>query len=148
LVLVNFAVYNERMADPYDTNTLMSAIQDRVLNRQQGCKFLEQLINAARLDKALLKVSSCESIIFRINPELVHQQKPLTFDRLTLVYPESFEFYWQLTVSGYFLVKYKSLPQPLPQQLEPFSVGYSGIIILDSNSFRFKNERVQLVLPD
>jgi hypothetical protein len=78
-----------------------------------------------------------------MQPDLIHGE--LAFNKYMGV---KSGFYWQLTVSGYFLVKYKSLPQPLPQQLEPFSVGYSGIIILDSNSFRFKNERVQLVLPD
>jgi len=88
---------------------------------------------------------SCESIAFRIDPEHVEPLKSPKIDRLSLVYPESYEFDWQLSVSGYFLVKYKSFSQPLPQHTEPFVISYSGIIVLDKSDFKFKNEWVQLI---
>jgi len=133
------------MEHRYTEIDLRSALHERILNKQQRYKFLERLINAARVDTDLLKVSSCESIVFRIDPEHVEPLKSPKIDRLTLVFPESWEFDWQLSVTGYFLVKYKSLSQPLPKHIEPFIISYSGIIILDKSDIKFKNEWVQLI---
>ena len=48
-------------------------------------------------------------------------------------------------VSGYFKVKYNSTRIPLPIQVEPFNVNYSGILIPKDDEFEIKNEKISII---
>ena len=68
----------------------------------------------------------------------------LQIDRLTLVYPPSFEFSMDYQVSGHFNVRYNTASNILPILIKPFIVIYSGIIIPKGDHFELKNEKIRI----
>ncbi len=120
-------------------------VTQRIKGESSDYKYLSGLINATRLHTELLKIASYEFVIFHINPANVILPEKFTVDRLTLVYPSSYSFSIDVSVAGFYKVKYKTSKHTLPQTIEPFRINYSGIIVLEENKQLFKNENVMLL---
>lgn len=133
------------MSALFDEKKLVALVQERILKKNNGQFILEQLINQAELGKELLRAVATQGTEFTLIPQLVRILVEPKIERLTLVYPESFYFETSLKLSGYFKIKYKTLAQTIPKQVEPFTIVYSGIVITEKESIRFKNERVWLI---
>jgi hypothetical protein len=52
----------------------------------------------------------------------------------------------KLQLKGHFQVKYKSAATPLPVQIDPFAVSYTGIVIQNNKTMEIKNESFNLVM--
>jgi hypothetical protein len=119
------------------------ALLERLSLEVDGRNFLELLIDNARLYESVLKVTAFEKITFSIDRNLVKPLKHPEFHRLVMVFPESFEFQWLLSVSGYFLVRYKRFGSDLPHRMEALPVIYSGVLIPGKDELVFKSECVR-----
>ena len=119
------------------------ALHERIFREMDGRNFLEVLIDSARLFESQLKITAFESITFTIDRDLVKPLKPPELQRLVMVFPESFEFQWLLSVSGYFMVTYKRFGSALPHRMEGLPVIYSGILIPRKDELVFKSECVR-----
>ncbi len=120
-------------------------INQRIRELENCSERLKNLIKAAELEKDLLNIASYEYATFCTNGKSIKQLNNIKLDRLTLVYPPSFVFSVKLQVSGYFNVKYKSAKSSLPVQIDPFTVGYSGIAIQHENELEVKNESIKIL---
>lgn len=120
-------------------------VQENLLKTDLGLTRFNNLLQLANLEKELLQISSYKSSEFILKRENVVQINPPTIDRLTLVYPPSFAFSSDYQISGYFQIKYNSASKPLPIQIEPFIVNYSGILIPHGNSFEIKSEKIEIL---
>lgn len=133
------------MVYPFDENNVAVAVQNRLFNDPARVEILENLINISGIGKDYLNISSCELIVFFLSPKQpIARHKPIV-ERLVLIIPESFSFEWKLLVGGYFHVKYKSIPEALPQQVKSLSLLYSGVAVASNKSILFKNEKVSLI---
>ena len=119
------------------------ALHERIFREVDGRNFLEVLIDSARLHESRLKLTAFETITFTIDRDLVKPLKPPEIQRLVMVFPESFEFQWLLSVSGYFKVTYKRFGSALPHRLEALPVIYSGILIPGRDRLVFRGECVR-----
>ncbi len=122
---------------------LSKALHERLSREVDGRHFLELLIDSARLHESHLKVTAFERITFSIDRDRINPLKPPEYERLVMVFPESFEFQWLLSVSGYFLVRYKRFESALPHRVENLPVIYCGIFIPGKNELVFKSECVR-----
>jgi hypothetical protein len=133
------------MNDLNDMKRYSTAIHEHILQGKGGIQLIEALINASGLFKDLLHLGSFDSIRFYIDPGHIVPLSPPEIEGLTLVVPETFEFNWRLSVSGYFMVKYKAVSRPLPHHVNPFHIRYSGILISMNKDLKFRNEQVKLI---
>ena len=128
-----------------DQEKFSAAVHDRIFHEVHGSKVLEVLINAAGLHESLLHPATFDSVVFHLDASRTIPVRPPEFEQLVLVIPASFEFSWQLSVSGIFMVKYKQSASPLPRQVSPFQIEYSGILTPLKNELVFKGEQVKLL---
>jgi hypothetical protein len=120
-------------------------VLDNLLNTDSGLARFNHLLKLAGLEKDLLQISSYESAEFIVKSENIEQMDQPKIDRLTLVYPISYAFSVDYRISGFFSVKYKQATNPLPTQVEPFTINYSGILIPNEMEFNLKNEKIALI---
>jgi hypothetical protein len=128
-------------------DTLSEQSLNRLINSDSGISRLNYLLQTAGLEKELLNISSYESALFILDKNKINQLDQPGIDRLTLVYPPSFSFSVKYEISGYFNVKYNSAGNPLPIQVDPFVIEYSGIVILQEDHLELKNERIRMIRP-
>lgn len=119
-------------------------VLNNLLNNESGYNRFSDLLQLANLEKELLQISSYESAELILQRENIKQVGSSQIDRLSLVYPPSFAFSVDFQIKGYFHVKYNSARNPLPIQMEPFIVNYSGIIIPHDENFEIKNEKIEI----
>jgi len=132
-----------------DLNLSLEAFSEKALKNlmssKLGLKRLNDLLQLGQLEKKLLQISSYESAEFILKTDCILPVHNLKTDRLSLVYPPAFAFSMQSQVSGYFKVKYHSMNNPLPIQVEPFNINYSGILIPNDGEFEIKNDKVAII---
>ena len=117
---------------------------ENLMSNESGLNRFNNLLQHAKLEKELLQISSYKSAEFILKPENIKQLRPPQIDRLSLVYPPSFAFSMDYRISGHFNVTYNSASNPLPIQMEPFIVNYSGIFIPKDEGFEMKNEKIEM----
>ena len=125
--------------------TLSQQVLENIMSNESGLSRFNDLLQLANLEKELLQITSYESAQFNLNRENIKQVLPPKIDRLSLVHPPSFAFSVDYQISGYFHIKYNSASKPLPIQMEPFIVNYSGILIPYDNNFEIKNEKIAIL---
>ena len=113
-----------------------------LMSSESGLTRFNVILQLAGLEKELLQISSYENAEFILKEENIKQIHQPKIDRLTLVHPPSFAFSVDYQISGHFNVKYNAASNPLPIQMEPFIVNYSGILIPHDASFEIKNEKI------
>jgi hypothetical protein len=131
-------------SDPL-TENISKLILARAKDKETGYAWLKHLIQSAHPEKELLPVSSYEFADFQPKDDDIQMVTQPKFERLSLVYPPSWEFSVIYSVSGVFNVKYKLANIPLPFKKEPFLINYTGIIVQHENVFEFKNESVKIL---
>lgn len=109
-----------------------------------GIKRFSDLLQLACLEKNLLQISNYESAEFFLHREQIKPLHNPKIDRLSLVYPPSYEFSIDYQICGHFKVKYNSASSPLPVQVKQFIVNYSGILIPHDDNFEIKNEKIKI----
>ncbi len=124
---------------------LSKQVLDNLLSTESGLSRFNYLLQFTNLEKELLLISSYKSAEFILNREKIVQLHPPVIDRLTLVHPPSFAFLIDYQICGYFNVKYNSASNPLPIQMDPFTVNYSGILIPFDDNFEIKNEKIKIL---
>lgn len=132
-----------------DLNLSLEEFSEQVLknlmNSELGLKRFSDILQLGQLEKELLQISSYEHAEFILKTESIHPLNNPKIDRLVLVFPPSFAFSMEYQISGYFKVKFNSTPKPLPIQVEPFHVNYSGILIPKTEKFEIKNEKIAII---
>lgn len=118
---------------------------ENLMSSKLGLKRFVDLLQISQLEKKLLQISSNESAEFILNTDQFLTLRSPKIDRLVLVYPPAFAFSMEYQLSGYFKVKYNSTSNPLPIQVEPFKVKYSGILIPNDDEFDIKNEKITII---
>lgn len=119
-------------------------VLENLMSNESGLNRFNNLLQHAKLEKELLQITSYKSAEFILKPENIKQLHLPQVDRLSLVYPPSFAFSIDYQISGHFNVTYNSASNPLPIQMEPFIVNYSGILIPMDESFEIKNEKIEM----
>ena len=119
-------------------------VLENLMSNESGLNRFNDLLQQAKLEKKLLQISSYKSAEFILKAENLKRINALQIDRLTLVYPPSFEFSMDYQVSGHFNVRYNTASNILPILIKPFIVIYSGIIIPKGDHFELKNEKIRI----
>ena len=119
-------------------------ILENLVSNESGLNRFNDLLQQAKLEKTLLQISSYKSAEFILKTENLKRISGPQIDRLTLIYPPSFEFSMDYQVSGHFNVKYNTASNTLPILVKPFIVTYSGIIIPKGDHFELKNEKIRI----
>lgn len=133
------------MKPQFETGNLVTPVQKRLFSLEGETIVLEKLINAANLAEYLFTVAHFKSAEFCLSADGIKAVNPPTIDRLSMVYPVSFEIEWDLWVSGYFKVQYAAIPNPLPHRVNPFKIRYNCIITPTERDAVVRNERVALL---
>jgi hypothetical protein len=123
---------------------VVKLIKSRIIDPENNYELLRGLIENAHLEEALLNISTFEKISFFIYKDQIDVSLTPSVERLSLVFPPSFECIYPIRLTGHYLVKYPSSSVALPVQLPAFKIDYNVIIVLDQDSYRFKQEHVRL----
>lgn len=127
----------------------VEAINEQIIkiisDKQSGFARLNILLRKAGIEKRLLNISTYEKASFFPDTRKIKQLNQLRLDRLSLVYPPSFDFSLRFEISGHFIIKYKSADVNLPKSIDPFIIDYTGIVVIRDNGYEIKNESVQFV---
>lgn len=132
------------MKPPFETGNLVAPVQKRLLAKKGKSILLERMINEAGLAEYLLAVTRFKKAVFILSPGEIQSIHPPKIERLSMVFPVSFEFEWDILVKGYYQVRYRNLPNPLPQQIDPFRVRYTSVVTPSESGLSIKNERITL----
>lgn len=124
---------------------VVKLIKSRIFNPENNYKKLVGLIENSHLEKNLLNISAFKKISFQINRDQINDLSSPTFERLSLVYPPSFECVFPIRLSGSFLVKYPTSTVVFPMQLPAFWIEYIVIIVENKDTYFFKNEHIRLL---
>lgn len=117
---------------------------EKLMSSESGLSKFNNLLQHAKPEKKLLQISSYKSAEFVLKTENLKQKSSPQIDRLTLIYPPSFEFSMDYEVSGHFNVRYNTASNTLPILMKPFIVTYSGMIIPKGDHVELKNEKIRI----
>ncbi len=123
---------------------LVKLVKSRIIDPKNNYEKLIELIENAHLENTLLNISTFEEVSFHVNHDQVEISLTPSVERLSLVYPPSFECTFSIQLAGHFLVKYPSSNAALPMQLSAFLIEYIVIVVLDQDSYHLKHEHIRL----
>ncbi|MBN3036675.1 MAG: hypothetical protein JW861_13910 [Bacteroidales bacterium] len=121
-------------------------IVSRILDESSGYNLLRALIHHFSLERTLLGLTNYEDAwFFPMKQEFSTDESP-EVERISMVIPVSYHFSFVFRLGGYFKVKYGNIPIPLAKSTDPFSLKYSGIIMIKEESPEFRNETLDVFI--
>lgn len=124
---------------------LLQKVKSQIIGESSNYKKLVTLIENTQMVDFLLNISTFEKISFHINKQHLEILPEISIDKLSLVYPESFDVRIPIRLSGYYLIKYPNSQYEIPKQIPLFRIEYCCIMVSDNNNYLFKNEHIRLL---
>jgi len=132
------------MSVELELKQIVKLVNSRIIDPENKYVKLVDLIKDAHLENKLLNISSFEQISFNVYHDQIDFSIAPIIERLSMLFPPSFECVFPILLSGYYMVKYPTSSVALPMQLSGFLIEYVVILIQDENTYHFKNEHIRL----